>query len=59
MMARGDDKMVGPLGCLSDCGGGYEMVGHLAHSFSWGGGFKILASGSGEEMGAGVCGELR
>ena len=47
-MARGGDKMVGPLGCLSDCGGGYEMVGHLAHSFSWGGGFEVLAGGSGE-----------
>ena len=59
MMAGGGDEMVGPLGRLSDHGGEYEMVGHLAHSFGWGGGFEVLASGSGEEMGAGGCGDLK
>ena len=43
MMAGGGDKMVGPLGCLSDCGGGFE----------------VLAGGSGEEMGADGHGELK
>ena len=53
----GGGKMVGPLGCSSDHGRGYEMVGCLAHSFGWGGGCKIMVGGSGEGMGSGGCGE--
>ena len=59
MVAGGGDEMVGPLGCLSDHGRGYEMVGHLAHLFGWGGGFKVAAGGSGEGMEAGGCGDLK
>ena len=59
MMAGGGDKMVGPLGHSSDHGGGYKMVGHLAHLFGWGGGFKVVTGGSGEEIGAGGCGDLK
>ena len=57
MVAGGGDKMVGPLGHLSDHGRGYEMVGRLACSFSWGRGCEMRVGGSGVGMGAGGCGE--